>query len=220
MSFLPGHFPAGAPSFVEKLTSLSFIQSFGGTGTSVAAPSDVHEGDFLMFINVAGEYGGAQTTRPTGFTLIQNRFGSGNAAFNVSGKIAENADAGSTLNGLTASDFTRQILGLHYRGNSKLRSFSAAQDAYYAETSGNPGGDTIGSSAGALPTIMFGMAWTSGASAILEIDGSTSGLISVNAPLKMGHRIYNIGDTAADHFVDAGDAGGDNHLLAFYLNFT
>jgi len=219
MTFLPGHFPAGAPSFVEKLTTISFIQAFGGTDTSVTAPSDIHEGDLIIFINVAGEYGGTQTTVPTGFTLIQNRWGSGNAAFNVSGKITVSSDAGSTLSGLTASDF-RQILGLHYRGNSKLRSISSAQDAFYAETSGNPGGDTVGSSAGTLPTIAFGIAWTSGSDAILEIDGSTSGLISVNAPLKMGHRIYNIGDTPDDHFIDAGDAGGFNQLLGFYLNFT
>jgi hypothetical protein len=219
VSFLPGHFPAGASAFVEKLTTLSYIQAFGGTGTSVAAPSDVREGDLIIFINIGGEYGETQATVPTGFTLIQNRWGSGNAAFNVSGKIAETSDAGSTLNGLTASDF-RQILGLHYRGNSKLRSFSSAQDAGYSETSGNPGGHTISSSSGTLPTIMFGISWTSGSDAILEIDGSTSDLISVNAPLKMGHRIYNIGDTPDDHFVDAGDAGGFNQLLGFYLNFT
>lgn len=218
MSFLPGHFPAGAPSFVEKLTTLTFIDSAGGDDNNVTIPSTVREGDILFFFAVGGEFGDTQNTAPSGFTVIQHRWGSGNVAVTVSGKIASATDAGASISGLGGASFNVLLL-LHFRGNSKARSFGSAQDAQYAETSSNPIGITLDTSAVTLPALALGMAWTSGADAPESFPDAT-GTVSVIAPLAVGYTLFNVGGTPGDTSWDMGDGGGNNHLLAFYLNLT
>jgi hypothetical protein len=219
MSFLPGHFPAGAPSFVEKLTTLTFIGSAGDGDNTVTIPLTVREGDFLFLFAVGGEFGGgAQNTAPDGFTVLQARWGSGNVAVTVSAKIAAAADAGASINALGGPNFNNPYL-LHFRGNSKGRAVSSAQDAQYVETSANPAAITLDSSAATVPALAFGLAWTSGADAPQDFPDAT-GTVSINAPLAVGYTIFNAGDTPTDTAWDMGDGGGDNHLLAFYVNLT
>lgn len=218
MSFLPGHFPAGAPSFVEKLTTLTFIDSDGDDDNNVTIPSTVREGDILFFFAVGGQFGEAQNTAPSGFTVLQNRWGSGNVAVTVSRKIASSADAGASISGLGGPNFDALAL-LHFRGNSKARAISSAQGAEYLESSADPGSIEISSSSATVPAIAFGLSWTSGANNNRDFPDA-DGVIDVGDPYSVGYAIFNVGDSPIDTFWDMGDGGGANHLLAFYVNVT
>lgn len=220
MSFLPGHFPAGAPANIEKLTSLTFIGAAGGGAASTTIPVTVREGDFLIFYAIGGEVGGVAASVPTGFTSLVQRWGSGNTAVSVSARIAETGDAGDTINGVPGAGDFNNIALLHFRGNSKIRSFSAAQDIEYQETSGNPGNVEVGASAATTPAIIFGMAWTSGAEAGSGFSPNEDATVNLDPALDIAYTIFDIGDTPFNQDIDMGDNGGHNHLLGFYLNFT
>lgn len=217
MSFLPGWFPGGAPE--GRITQLNFVQSATTSNVGISAPSGIRRGDLLIHLVAASVFGGAQTDVPSGFTLLDSRFAAIGGAFVVSYKIAVGNESGTTITGLDGPN-TNEVILLHFRGDYRIRAVTSAQDATFDQGSGEPAAQAT-TTAGVLPTLALGYAWTSGS----FVTGGTFALTNftgpITAPLDLFTCAYFIRNTSSGtSTIDMDDRGGGNAAGAFYVNVS
>lgn len=225
MTVLPGMFDPSVLKYREPLKTLTHMNvvvkqwQANPAGATLVAPTGIRQGDLLTFQQGWATEGFELQTVPTDFTRLHSRWGSGNHGTIVSAKIAKGNENGATLIGETSVPNSACILR-HFRGNSPILAFSAAQSVQYHETSANPVIAAIAASGGVAPLLILAVALTSG-----TLTGVSFGTIDGYSQepgnqFGAGYDIQNVGDTLTDKTVDIGDGGGANHLGGFYINVS
>jgi hypothetical protein len=213
------------------LTTLSFQTSgtsaatVGGSGTSqLTAPAGINAGDLLVLHNKAEFTSGTGSNNiPSGFTSIGSLGITGAVTIgeNVSYKIANGTESGSTLSGISASNIVyRMALGV-FRGNIAVSSVSVA--SFNSQlTSGAVTNQTVTSSGGTPPLIVFaayGDAASGNSISPRGFSPAADGEITADSDTQyLDYKIYN--SSPSNHTISMDDEGVANMMISFYLSCT
>jgi len=220
MSFLPGMFPALLGSSAFNLTFVGSATTYSSAiDISSISPGSIQAGDLCLIYQWANGSNPIDNT-PSGFTeLIFEEA----VADETSAKISAKKLTGSetTVTGFLGSTYDALIVAV-FRPSSTFSSFNlSGSDSDI--TNSDPASQTIGSGAGStIPVLAFG--FMAGfpevsprtISPAMDEIGLTGGVPHMYAHYK----IYNIGDTPANHSYDMDDEGDWNTILSGYLTFS
>jgi hypothetical protein len=216
MSFLPGHFPAGAAAASGiPLSSVNFVAFSSSTdGATTTIPDQVKAGDLIVVAETVG-YDATEVT-PTGFTLIANV--QSNMATVWSYKIADGTEGNTSLTGTDAAFEARIIMV--FRGNVQITGVSVGSLLSSGPTGADPAGFEITSGSGLSPLIVF--------ASFAAADGTLTGVSATAADMTLHalsygqmyaiFKIYN--SSPANISVDMADSGFQNTMVGFYLQLT
>lgn len=223
MSFPLMPFPARQKLSNARLIASAVAGSSSGAAAPVTVPAGVQAGDLLLFVSyIAGA--SVNTPQPTGFTLISNAPSSGwNGGIVTSGKIADGTEPGTTVQGVTGSVATGNIL-LVIRGDGPISGFTRV-GAVFGQSNNNPGPVTAPATSAVGPTIALGAVGSLGASPYpapnfeAQSPAFTNSIASTVA-VRVGTTFYAAGSTPSSQTVDLADNGGGNYITAYFLNLT
>ncbi len=214
---IPGWVPAGGASH-GRITQLKFVQSSTTSSVGITAPSGIRRGDLLIHLVAASVFGGEQTDVPSGFTLLESTFAAIGGAFVISYKIAVGNESSTTITGLDGPN-TNEVILLHFRGDYRINAVTSAQDATFDQGSGAPSAQAT-TTAGTLPTLAIGYAWTSGT--FVESGLSLTNFTGpITAPLDLFTCAHFVRNTSSGtSTIQMADRGGGNAAGAFYIRVS
>lgn len=193
--------------------SFSFVAAGGGTTSTITIPTFA-VGDLCVVWNWyrnAYSSGGV----PSGFTGLQDNQVSGGGI--ISAKILVGGE--TTVTGLAGSAEQRWIAAT-FRPTVAISGF-AWNDPAGASADTNPAVQTINAAGATPPVILLGQM---AAGSAVSPRTMSPALDELNNHAQTNHfahyKIYNPGDTPADHTYDMDDEGNQNLLQSGYLTFT
>lgn len=209
------------PSFVG-LTSLTRVLQTAVTGSSITIPNGVQAGDLIVYAGW-GDGGSSAPTwnNPSGFTTIYNQNSGiqsfGNYTLVVACKISNGTEGGDSFTTITGSARNSMIFVL--RGNVPLVSFGSATDVDFFAGATNPSSQTVTSSGGTPPLIVFGLYGSDGtAVSPRTMSPAQDDEYNATSSWYVAWKVYY--DTPANVSVDMADEGNGNTLGSFYLPLT
>ncbi len=140
---------------VGVLSSIVQQASATSTGATITAPADIQAGDLLVLGDRAANVLSSPTAvTPSGWTNIVNTSGAFNRQM-FSYKIADGSEGSSTITGMNGDSTDRKVM-VTFRGNIPFA--TATPNTFGAQyTDGNPSAQTVASSGGTPPLIIFGI---------------------------------------------------------------
>lgn len=199
-------------SLAIPVASLSFIASTTSTASTVTAPASIDAGDLLVILEGAG--GSVSGSLASGFTLAREDInGPTQTNIRIGYKIADGSEDSASLGGYSASVMRKIVL--QFRGDVAISSI-AVQDDDGEITTGNPASQTVTSSGGTTPLIVFGHYFSNGTVDPRTFSPTETGEVSSDSDLHYAkYLIYN--SSPANVSVDMDDEGGVNALQSLYL---
>ncbi|MCC2099440.1 MAG: DUF1566 domain-containing protein, partial [Hyphomicrobiales bacterium] len=202
--------PIGGTS--SPLTTLNFVTSSTGTGTTITIPGGTSNGDLAIIWNYVR--GTVEDTVPEGFSEILNDIIGGDRA-KVSAKILDGSE--TTVTGLDATsgaNFESWVVAI-FRPDASISGF-AINSVNGEATDSNPSPQTISASgASTLPVILIGQM---GASAAID---PRSTLLTEISSTDTRHYVhwFNYASAPVNQNYDMDDEGR-NVIQSGYLTFT
>lgn len=195
-------------SFVTSATAASIDST-----SRLVAPSGIQAGDLLVWSDYVPNY--SSGTVPSGFTQIILTTATA-VNHRTAYKIADGTESGTTITGMTGTDFVNALLV--FRGT---RPFTAAS---FNTWNGASSDADVASQTVASPTVAVVIAAAGARSATANIafttqsptfDGVISNISSGSVALSVGYKINNGGDFT--QVVDVGDSGSRNTLHSGFI---
>ena len=221
MSYLPGMFPGILNSMEFNLTFVgSTSNHLDSIDISTISPGAIQAGDLCLIFQYVTN-GAPVDGTPSGFTeLIADSSGDSEIRAKISAKLLNGTE--TTVTGyLSATQYATMVLV--FRPSRTIINFVLG-DSNSQITDSDPAAQTINSGGSpGIPTLAFGMMSTAGAAALdpRTISPAMDEVELTGALFLYGHyKIYNIGDTPANHSYDMDDEGGSNAILSGYLRFN
>lgn len=225
-NFLPGMFPfIPAQSAAAVLTTLSHVNQATSTGATIDVTGLVQAGDLMVLSDLARGSGGIAPTAvlPSDFTSLHNTVQTsliGDHRWIVSAKISSGSE--TVLTGMDGDAADKKIIDI-YRGDVPISGFADSDFAESWGDNGNPASMTINGS-GTTPVVLL-LAFYNCFGGGPTIDPRTfspakDGETSLSSIFYSAWKIYNVGDTPANHTVDMDDEGFDNWVKKGILELS
>lgn len=225
-NFLPGMFPGGAlmgAAPAAALETLSHITAATSTTATINVPGAAAVGD-LMVLSDHAVGNPPDTVLASGFTSLFNDVQDTFFRHIISAKIVTLSDLSTTLTGMDGTSdggTDNKILDV-YRGNVPITAFNPYDFAQSYSSTGNPASQTIDGSISTVPAILLAFYFSDGLISPRTFtaakDGETDG--SGDNGFWSAWKIYNVGDTPADHTVDMDDEGNRNRVIKGVLELS
>ena len=190
------------------------------TTSTITAPADIIAGDMLVLLDRAHGSSLPTDVTPTGWTTLNNQSNGSTTRQNLSYKLAVGTEASSSITGMNGADNNWKIMQV-YRPNVAATTLTAG-GGVGTITNGDPAAQTITSSAGAAPLVVFGGYGVNDANVIdprtFTVGGSAAkdGETANSTELYLAWKIYNT--SPADVVIDQEDEGGQNTLNGGYVS--
>ena len=228
---LIGSIGVSSPGFLWKggggtFTDLTFIDSSLVNTTTVTIPSSSKQGDFAILFD--GNLENETFVTPSGWTSIVTDHYTGGAASKagvaISYKKLTLSDPGSTVTGISTGGATNidKIL-LVFRPDAGSISTITPTSINSNITGVAPASQTITTSTGSSPLILFANYYAYGAIATRGLTGGTTSPTEISNGTGPGHYVkYAVlsGSNFSNRTASMSDSGSINSLQSFYIQFT
>jgi len=180
--------------------------------TTVEAPSDIQSGDIIVFSDYVPNY--TSGTVPSGFTEIVLTE-AGAVDHRTSYKVADGTEGGTTITGMTGSDFACILLVFR-----PIFTPSVSFATWNSEgTDGDPSSQTVTPPTDKPVLVIYAagsrLNMPSFSSQSPAFSGTVSVGLSSTANLLIGYSVYS--GSAPSHTADVGDSGTRNTFHSGYL---
>ncbi len=197
-------------------TSITQVLSATSTATTITAPRGIQLGDLIVFLDFSTAGTTPTSVIPTGFTAIGTSLTTGTDRQNVSYKLADGTEGGTSITGM-AGTFRDKAMYV-FRGNVAATGIVISSPINEQVTTADPTAQVVLSGAGAVPLVVLA-AYSSNTSSITarSFTPAKDGEINSSNFNWLAYKIYN--SSPADVTVDMADFG-TNFMKSFFARMT
>jgi hypothetical protein len=211
------------PAFVPsgRLTGVDLFATATSTASTITVPSSVQQGDLLVLIDAPTFTTGSTGSSPAGFTTLYSvAFTGWFNGVQASAKIADGADAGSTVTGMNGTVSNSKLMYV-FRGDRLISSF-AGLNSVGSITNGSSSTQTLSISGVSSPCLAICSASTNSAATVSfsSVSPAFDAFNNSVSRLCTGYRAVDFPTAPTAQNFSMNDFGSGNCLGGVWLNLT